>query len=311
MKVLKHWKRFLMLQRMSSPVRIGTRGSALALWQARWVQTMLTSIGLKSELVPIQSSGDQQQQKPLYELGVQGIFTKELDTALLAGDVDIAVHSMKDVPTQLPQGITTAFIPKRGAWQDVIVTNNSNWESKNYVVATSSLRRAAQWKHKYPSHTITDIRGNVPTRLKKLSESNFDGTIMAMAGLSRLEMLPENSVVLDWMIPAPAQGAVLVTALTENQELLSALNKLNHEETAHCVEEERLFLRVLEGGCTAPIGAHAQVVDDGIHFKGSITQKDGKKQLVFDAVFALDEKHIGKSAAEQLLAKGAKDVLDG
>ena len=116
---------------MSSPVRIGTRGSALALWQARWVQTMLTSIGLKSELVPIQSSGDQQQQKPLYELGVQGIFTKELDTALLAGDVDIAVHSMKDVPTQLPQGITTAFIPKRGAWQDVIVTNNSNWESKN------------------------------------------------------------------------------------------------------------------------------------------------------------------------------------
>ena len=171
---------------MSSNVRIGTRGSALALWQARWVQTMLTSIGLKSELVPIQSSGDQQQQKPLYELGVQGIFTKELDTALLAGDVDVAVHSMKDVPTQLPHGITTAFVPKRGAWQDVLVANNSNLVDENSVIATSSLRRAAQWKHKYPSHTITDIRGNVPTRLKKLTESNFDGTIMAMAGLSRL-----------------------------------------------------------------------------------------------------------------------------
>ena len=218
---------------------------------------------------------------------------------------------MKDVPTQLPKGIVTAFIPKRGAWQDVLVANNSNSIDENSVIATSSLRRAAQWKYKYPSHTITDIRGNVPTRLKKLSESDFDGTIMAMAGLSRLEMLPKNSVVLDWMIPAPAQGAILVTALTENKELLSALNKLNHEETARCVEEERLFLRVLEGGCTAPIGAHAQVIDNGIHFKGCVTQKDGKKQLVFDAVFALDAKNIGKSAAEQLLAKGAKDVLDG
>lgn len=310
MKVSRRWKRFLMLSLMNSSVRIGTRGSALALWQARWVQTMLKSIGLKSELIPIQSSGDQQQQKPLYELGVQGIFTKELDTALLAGDIDIAVHSMKDVPTQLPQGITTAFVPKRGAWQDVIVTNNPHWEAENSVVATSSLRRAAQWKYRYPSHSISDIRGNVPTRLKKLSESDFDGTIMAMAGLSRLEMLPENSVVLDWMIPAPAQGAILVTAMTENQELLSRLNKLNHKETARCVEEERKFLRTLEGGCTAPIGAHAQVVDNGIHFKGCVTQKDGKKQLIFDAVFDLDAKNIGKSAAEQLLAKGAKEVIN-
>jgi len=295
---------------MSNLIRIGTRGSALALWQARWVQTILTSIGLKSELVPIPSSGDQQQQKPLYELGVQGIFTKELDIALLAGDVHIAVHSMKDVPTQLPEGIVAAFVPKRGAWQDVFIPNTNQWAADNSVVATSSLRRAAQWLHKYPSHKITDIRGNVPTRLKKLSESNHSGTIMAMAGLHRLEMLPKNSLVLDWMISAPAQGAIMVTGLAENKKLLSNLKKLNHKETVRCVQEERLFLRALEGGCTAPIGAHAQVLGNKIHFKGCITQKDGLKQLVFDDLFALDASNIGQTAAEQLLEKGAKKLLD-
>lgn len=295
---------------MSNLIRIGTRGSALALWQARWVQTILTSIGLKSELVPIPSSGDQQQHKPLYELGVQGIFTKELDIALLAGDVHIAVHSMKDVPTQLPEGIVAAFVPKRGAWQDVFIPNTNQWAADNSVVATSSLRRATQWLHKYPSHKITDIRGNVPTRLKKLSESNHSGTIMAMAGLLRLEMLPKNSLVLDWMISAPAQGAIMVTGLAENKKLLSTLKKLNHKETVRCVQEERLFLRTLEGGCTAPIGAHAQVLGNKIHFKGCITQKDGLKQLVFDEVFALDASNIGQTAAEQLLEKGAKKLLD-
>ena len=294
---------------MTSPIRIGTRGSALALWQARWIQTMLTFEGLKSELIPIQSSGDQQQQKPLYELGVRGIFTKELDAALLSGAVDIAVHSMKDVPTQLPKGILPAFVPKRGAWQDVFIPNNPDWKAKHKLVATSSLRRAAQWKHKFPSHQIADIRGNVPTRLKKLSVSDFDGTIMAMAGLSRLEMLPKNSVVLDWMIPAPAQGAILVTRLAENEELLPVLNKLNHSETARCVDEERIFLRTLEGGCTAPIGAHAQIIDNKIHFRGSISQKDGVKQLAIDEVFPLQAEHIGQAAAEQLLAKGAKELL--
>jgi hydroxymethylbilane synthase len=133
---------------------------------------------------------------------------------------------------------------------------------------------------------------------------------MAMAGLLRLEMLPKNSVVLDWMISAPAQGAIMVTGLAENKKLLSTLKKLNHKETVRCVQEERLFLRTLEGGCTAPIGAHAQVLGNKIHFKGCITQKDGLKQLVFDEVFALDASNIGQTAAEQLLEKGAKKLLD-
>lgn len=296
---------------MSRDIRIGTRGSALALWQARWVQTLLSSVGLSSELVPIESSGDIQQQKPLYEMGIQGVFTKELDTALLAKEVDIAVHSMKDVPTKLPQGIVTAFVPKRGPWQDVLVVNKEDWQNDNSQIATSSLRRSAQWLYTFPTHTLVDIRGNVPTRLKKLNTSSWHGSIMALAGLERLDMLPKNSVVLDWMIPAPAQGAISVTTLESHSALLKKVEKLKHAETAFCVEQERQFLRMLEGGCTAPIGAHAQVVPGGVHFRGNVTHKEGKAQLVFEKLFPLGSKDIGGYAAKELLKQGAKELLNG
>ena len=296
---------------MSSRVRIGTRGSALALWQARWVQTLLHKIGLKSELVPIQANGDKNLKKPLYEMGVQGIFTKELDAALLAKEVDLVVHSMKDVPTQLPEGIAPAFIPKRGVHTDVFIPNQPNWEKENSVIATSSLRRAAQWRNAYPNHQITDIRGNVPTRLKKISESTLHGTIMAQAGLVRLDMLPSNAITLDWMVPAPAQGAILVTGLASNPELLSRLYKLNDSETATCVAQERSFLRRLEGGCTAPIGAYAHIKDKVLYFTGCVTQKDGKKQLLFENHFPVTKENIGHYAATQLIQQGAKDLMHG
>jgi hydroxymethylbilane synthase len=296
---------------MNNRLRIGTRGSALALWQARWVQTLLNTIGVKSELVPIDATGDKELQKPLYEMGVQGIFTKELDHALLAKKVDLAVHSMKDVPTQLPEGIATVFVPKRGPHADVFLARNPNWEEEKSVIATSSLRRAAQWRYAYPNHQITDIRGNVPTRLKKLNEGSFDGTIMAQAGLVRLDMLPKNALVLDWMVPAPAQGAVLVTGLAANKKLLEQLKKLNHTETESCVREERSFLRTLEGGCTAPIGAYAFIENNRLYFKGCVSQKDGSKQLLFEEDFPLDKKEIGKHAAMKLLKLGAKQLIDG
>ena len=297
---------------MNKLVRIGTRGSALALWQARQVQNMLGSLGLKTELVPISSSGDKELQKPLYEMGVQGIFTKELDVALLDNLIDVAVHSMKDVPTQLPKGITTAFIPKRGAVADVFIYKDEAWEDNKSVVATSSLRRAAQWMHRYPHHNIIDIRGNVPTRLKKLETLDCQGTIMAIAGLERLEILPKQHAVLDWMVPAPAQGALLVTALESNKDLLVKLSPLNDDETALCVTQERKFLRELEGGCTAPIGALAKMEGNQIHFVGNITQKGGKEQLVFDQYIPLDNGHnIGFIAAKELLSRGAKALLNG
>ena len=297
---------------MNKLVRIGTRGSALALWQARQVQNMLGTVGLKSELVPISSSGDKELQKPLYGMGVQGIFTKELDVALLEGQIDVAVHSMKDVPTQLPKGITTAFIPKRGPVADVFISKDVAWEDNKSMVATSSLRRAAQWMHRYPHHSIIDIRGNVPTRLKKLETLDCQGTIMAIAGLKRLEILPKQHTVLDWMVPAPAQGALLVTALESNKDLMAKLSPLNDDETALCVAQERIFLRKLEGGCTAPIGALAKMEGDQIHFVGNITQKGGKEQLVFDQYMPLENAHdIGSIAAKELLSRGAKALLNG
>ena len=297
---------------MNNLVRIGTRGSALALWQARQVKNMLGNLGLKSALVPISSSGDKALQKPLYEMGVQGIFTKELDVALLEGQIDVAVHSMKDVPTQLPIGITTAFIPKRGPVADVFISKSEAWENNKSVVATSSLRRAAQWMHKYPHHSIIDVRGNVPTRLKKLETLDCEGTIMAIAGLKRLEILPKPHAVLDWMVPAPAQGALLVTALESSKELLAKLSPLNHDETALCVAQERIFLRELEGGCTAPIGALAKIEGDQIHFVGNITQKGGKEQRVFDQYLPIENAHdIGSVAAKNLLSQDAKALLNG
>ena len=297
---------------MNNLVRIGTRGSALALWQARQAQNMLGIVGLRSELVPISSSGDKALQKPLYEMGVQGIFTKELDAALLEGQIDVAVHSMKDVPTQLPKGITTAFIPKRGPVADVFIFKNEAWEVNKSVVATSSLRRAAQWMHKYPHHSIIDIGGNVPTRLKKLETLDCEGTIMAIAGLKRLEMLPKRHTVLDWMVPAPAQGALLVTALEASKDLLAKLSPLNDDETALCVAQERIFLRELEGGCTAPIGALAKIEGDQIHFVGNITQKGGKEQRVFDQYLPIENAHdIGSVAAKKLLSQDAKALLNG
>ena len=297
---------------MNNLVRIGTRGSALALWQARQAQNMLGIVGLRSELVPISSSGDKALQKPLYEMGVQGIFTKELDAALLEGQIDVAVHSMKDVPIQLPKGITTAFIPKRGPVADVFIFKNEAWEVNKSVVATSSLRRAAQWMHKYPHHSIIDIRGNVPTRLKKLERLDCEGTIMAIAGLKRLEILPKRNAVLDWMVPAPAQGALLVTALESSVDLLTKLSPLNDDETALCVEQERIFLRELEGGCTAPIGALARIEGDQIHFVGNITQKGGKEQRVFDQYLPIENAHdIGAVAAKKLLSQDAKALLNG
>ena len=297
---------------MNKLVSIGTRGSALALWQARQVQNMLGTVGLKSELMPISSSGDKDLHKPLYEMGVQGIFTKELDVALLEGLVDLAVHSMKDVPITLPKDIATAFIPKRGPVADVFISKNDSWENDKSVVATSSLRRSAQWMHRYPHHSIIDIRGNVPTRLKKFETLDCQGTIMAMAGLKRLEILPKQHTVLEWMVPAPAQGALLITALESNKSLIAKLSTLNNDETALCVAQERIFLRELEGGCTAPIGALAKMEGDQIHFVGNITQRGGKKQLVFDQYMPLENAHdIGSIAAKELLSRGAKALLSG
>ncbi|MDE3236699.1 MAG: hydroxymethylbilane synthase [Bacteroidota bacterium] len=300
---------------MSKKLKIGTRESQLALWQAQWVQDGLAKAGIESELVLIKSDGDIDLVTPLYALGVQGVFTKTLDAALLSGKIDIAVHSMKDVPTQLAQGIAQAAVLKRASYKDLFVCKNvQNQEGLNaagLAIATSSIRRKAQWLHRYPSHTIENLRGNVNTRLRKVAESNWAGAIFAAAGLERINLRPEQAIELDWMLPAPAQGAVMVVCKEEDVETKKMCSVLHDEPTAICVQEERDFLKTLMGGCSTPISALAEIKTGMLHFKGNIFSLDGKQKLEIEKQIPLAEAmSVGTNAANELLNKGARELTE-
>lgn len=287
----------------------------MAVWQATQVKDLLSQYGFPSELVYIKSEGDIDLNTPLYEMGVQGIFTRSLDAALLNNKIDVAVHSLKDVPTQLPQGIIQAAVLERGPVNDLLVfkTSDNFLHEENYVanIATSSLRRKAQWLNKYPHHHIHNLRGNVNTRLRKLHEENWDAAIFAQAGLERIELRPENSKVIDWMLPAPAQGAIVIVCRKEDKDAGEACSHLNDETTALCTKIERDFLRALLGGCSTPISALAVPKNNNIHFKGNILSLDGRKKVEIEKSIAIHEADsIGKEAAKELLAKGGKEIAE-
>lgn len=292
-------------------IRIGTRSSELALWQANTVKNALEKLGYETRLVPVETAGDVMLHKPLYELGITGIFTKTLDTALLSGAIDLAVHSLKDVPTRLPGGIVQAAVLERGSAEDVLVfKENTAFLEQAGVIATCSLRRKAQWLHNYPHHRVEDIRGNVPTRLQKLAARSWDGAIFAKAGLERLHLLPENHIVLDWMIPAPAQGAVVVVALEKDVFSVEAASALNHRQAEICTRMERAFLRTLEGGCTAPIGALATVAGDRLALKGILLSPDGSRSVRMEKSAPLSEwEGFGEACAGEVLANGGKELM--
>ena len=291
-------------------IRIGTRASELAVWQAKKVQEKLKIINISSSIVPISSSGDKDLTKPIYELGITGVFTKEIDIALLNKEIDIAVHSLKDVPTILPLGVRQSAVLKRGLEKDVIIINKSLRDVSN-TIATGSLRRKAQWLSKYNSDTIVSIRGNVYTRLKKLKESDWNGTIMAKAGLDRLNLLPKNYIDLDWMIPAPAQGAISIQNLVENDVITEIIKKINHSETEICTKIERDFLNKLEGGCTAPIGAHAKIINNYIEFSGVILSIDGRDKIEIRETEKIENNlNIGIKFAEKIIVMGGNKILN-
>ena len=291
-------------------IRIGTRSSKLAVWQAKKVQEKLKEINVSSTIVQITSSGDKDLSKPIYELGITGVFTKEIDIALINKEVDIAVHSLKDVPTTLPKGVIQSAVLKRGSEKDIIIINKDLLELNN-TIATGSLRRKAQWLNKYESDKIVNIRGNVATRLKKLKESNWRGTIMAKAGLERLNLLPLNYMDLDWMIPAPAQGAISVQNLAENSSITKILNEITHSETEMCTNIERAFLNKLEGGCSAPIGAHAKVVDGCIEFCGVILSVNGKDKIEVKEIEKIENNlNLGEKFARKIISLGGNRILD-
>lgn len=299
--------------KMEKKIRIGTRDSQLALWQANTVEKSLNELGYKTEIVAVKSDGDILLNKPLYELGITGIFTKTLDIAMLNGKVDIAVHSMKDVPTALPEGIIQAAVLERANEKDILVhKGNLDFLENNGTIATGSLRRQAQWWNKYPNHTVIDLRGNVNTRMQKLKDNDWNGAIFAAAGLERINLKPTNFINLNWMIPAPAQGAMVVVAMANDNFTIDAVSQLNHIETEICTSIERQFLKTLEGGCTAPIGAFAKYneKDDTIEFKGILLSIDGKQKFEIDKKVAISQwKKLGYHSAQEILNNGGSQLM--
>ena len=294
---------------MNKVIRIGTRDSQLALWQAHTVENQLQALGYKTQIVPVKSAGDLKLDTPLYELGITGIFTKTLDVAMLNNTVDIAVHSLKDVPTALPKGIVQAAVLKRASTLDIIVTKELIDYKMPLTIATGSLRRKAQWLHKYPTHTVVDLRGNVNTRLQKLQDNSWQGAIFAKAGFERIDVLPSRYTSLDWMTPAPAQGSMTIVALEKDPFCIEATQKLNDTPSQICTQIERDFLRTLEGGCTAPIGALAKIEGETIEFKGCLLSLDGTKKIAIEKTISLNlAAKAGDAFAKEVLQKGG-DVL--
>jgi hydroxymethylbilane synthase len=292
-------------------IRIGTRDSELALWQAHTVEKKLNDLGYKTEIVAVKSTGDIILNKPLYELGITGIFTKTLDIAMINGQVDIAVHSMKDVPTALPEGIVQAAVLERANEKDLLLyKTNLDFLSQEATIASGSLRRQAQWLHKYPNHKVVDLRGTVNLRMQKLNDNDWNGAVFAAAGLERIGLKPEKYEVLDWMIPAPAQGAMVVLAMANDEFCWQAVSELNDLETDICTYIERQFLRTLEGGCTAPIGAIAKFTEDTIAFKGALFSIDGTQKIEVERVVPIEQwKKIGFELAKEILANGGEQLM--
>lgn len=347
---------------MQKVLRIGTRDSQLAVWQATLVQDLLKSAGFASELVHMKSEGDIDTVTPLYALGVTGVFTKTLDAALLNDRIDIAVHSMKDVPVQLAEGIIQASVLKRASHKDIFVPHPSlsvadaktvfgmgeivvvdstvsgsgsntkealrketiidTGKPVDAIVATSSIRRIAQWHRRYPHHKIENLRGNVNTRLRKLRESKWHGAIFAAAGLERIGLLPENAIELDWMLPAPAQGAIMVVCRKNDDYAFESCQSFNHEETALCTKIERDFLSGLMGGCSTPISALAEVNNGEVIFKGQIIDPNNPRlgiaeinggNLVANASsmgFEFSKRLLTSDSVKEIIGKLRKKGLD-
>jgi len=293
-------------------IKIGTRESKLAIWQAQKVEQKINQLGHKTQLVKVKSQGDLILDKPLYELGITGIFTKTLDIALLKNEIDIAVHSMKDIPTILAKNLTISAVLKRDNPSDVLVFNNNLdfLSQKNGIIATGSLRRKAQWLNHYPNHQIPDLRGNIITRLEKLKNNDWNGAIFAYSGLNRISIIPKNHIVLDWMIPAPAQGSLAVVCRDKDDFCRKITEKLNHKNSEICTFVERDFLKTLEGGCAAPIGALAQIKDEEIHFNGILLSLEGKQKIEINrSVNISDYLQIGKNLAKEVLNNGGNQIM--
>lgn len=298
-------------------LKIATRGSALALWQANHVATRLQRLhaGVTAELIKIKTTGDKILDVPLAKVGGKGLFTKEIEEALLDGRADLAVHSMKDVPAELPEGLGIRAILEREDPTDAYATvtgGDLSTLTKDARIGTSSLRRICQIKAMYPNFGFVALRGNVQTRLSKLGET-VDAVVLAAAGVKRLGIADQMHGFFgeDMMLPAVAQGAIGVETRRDDDAINKLVDVLNHADTADCVTAERGFLARLEGGCQVPIAGHAILAGDVIHLTGLVGEVDGSNIIRRDIQGLRQQAHsLGVELAEEVLAAGAKAILD-
>jgi hydroxymethylbilane synthase len=294
-------------------LKIGSRGSQLALWQAHWIQARLETLGEQCRIEIIKTTGDKITDVALSQVGSKGLFTKEIEEALLAGAIDLAVHSLKDMPTDLPAGLTLAAIPEREDPRDALIGRALNDLGAGARVGTGSLRRAAQLRALRPDLQIEDIRGNVDTRLRKLDEGRYDAIVLASAGLRRLGWENRITELFDpgIMCPAVGQGALAVETRDDGGPAFQIAKQLEHADSRATVTAERAVLAALGGGCQAPMGAHAFLNGEKLFVLALIVSPDGV-QVVRKEVQGMvtDAAALGRRLGEQLLAAGGKQILD-
>jgi hydroxymethylbilane synthase len=291
---------------------IGSRGSKLALWQANHVKDRLEASGYQCRIEIIQTTGDKFQSGPLKEIGNKGLFTKEIEEALLDGRVDLAVHSLKDMPTALPNGLQITATPEREDPRDAMIGRKLTELPAGARIGTGSLRRMAQLSAARPDVSVQPVRGNVDTRLRKLDEGQFDSIVLAAAGLNRLgwshriaEHLP-----VEIMCPAVGQGSLAIETRADGGEAMKACLRLNHAETNACITAERAVLAELGGGCQVPVGAHATTRNGQMHVRGIVVSPDGSTLVREEAEgVAADAARIGATLGRALLDAGGRDIL--
>jgi len=293
-------------------LRIGSRGSVLALWQAEHVKARLGALGHDVAIVVITTTGDRVQDRRLQSVGGKGAFLKEIEEALAADEVDLAVHSLKDVPTTLPDGLRLVAILERADPRDVILSAGAGLDAlpAGSRVGTTSLRRRAQVRARRPDLDVQDLRGNVDTRIRKLREGACDAILLARAGLVRLGRAEEATEVLDpdVILPAPGQGAIAIECRASDARTAAAVATLDHAATARAVAAERAFLAALHGGCNVPLGAYAEPDALGLRLRGLVAREDGSRILRGEKRGS-DPLELGRALAEELLAQGAAELL--
>jgi hydroxymethylbilane synthase len=298
-------------------LRIATRGSRLAIWQAEHVgQLLAATSGVETEFVRVTSSGDRDQSRPVVELQSQGLFTKEIQQAVLDGRADVAVHSLKDLPTDVTPGLVLAAVPERESVADILVSRtNQGWSRlpRGARIGTGSRRRRAQFLNVRPDFEVFDLRGNVETRLQKLHDAHFDAIVLAYAGLKRLGLEDRITEVLppDVMLPAVGQGALGIEARADDARARELLKRIEHAPSRAAVTAERALLEELRGGCLAPVGAWARLADDGqLLLDAVVLSLDGRQRLLATGSDALEQaESLGRRVAADLLLQGAAELI--